>query len=84
MSSNRRALTLLLSLWAVAAGCAKEREPRSFVQPNALRKADLQGTSARDFGVTPLQGSFNHVILTSPADLAVWIPVTEAVLDSIG
>src|SRR4051794_5502324 len=42
--SNRRAVTLLFSLWAVALGCTAEREPRSFVQPNALKKSDLQGT----------------------------------------
>jgi hypothetical protein len=36
-------LVALLSLIAFGA-CTEEREPRSFVQPNAIRKADLEGT----------------------------------------
>ncbi len=33
-----------LALVALVSGCAEERPPRSFVQPNALKKADLEGT----------------------------------------
>jgi hypothetical protein len=34
--------------------------------------ADLQGTSARDFGATPLSGSFQSVLLTGASDLAAF------------
>jgi hypothetical protein len=37
-------LRRLLALAVLLAACTQERAPRSFVQPNALRKADLQGT----------------------------------------
>jgi hypothetical protein len=40
--TSRPAAWALLALVAVA--CASEAPPRSFVQPNALRKADLDGT----------------------------------------
>ncbi len=34
----------IVSLVALLATCAKEREPRSFVQPNAIKRSDLEGT----------------------------------------
>src|SRR2546423_713950 len=40
---RRLAPSTLLAVAALA-GCTAERAPRSFVQPNALKKADLQGT----------------------------------------
>lgn len=33
-----------LAVLMLAAGCAEERAPRSFVQPNVIKKADLAGT----------------------------------------
>jgi hypothetical protein len=42
MSKSMR-LGFLLAMGVVLAGCAQERAPRSYVQPNIFRKADLQG-----------------------------------------
>jgi len=36
-------LGLIAAVCAGLAGCAEERDPRSYVQPNIFRKADLQG-----------------------------------------
>jgi hypothetical protein len=42
---SRLALRLAAAALALAlAGCAEERAPRSFVQPNAIKKAELEGT----------------------------------------
>src|SRR5947209_2198343 len=37
------ALSMMLVGAALATGCTKAQPPRSFVQPNALRKADFSG-----------------------------------------
>ena len=44
MSRMRLFALLFLSTSMAAAGCTKERAPRSYVQPNALKKSDLAGT----------------------------------------
>lgn len=44
MSRNHTLLFTTLSLLLVDLACTDERAPRSFVQPNALKKADLQGS----------------------------------------
>src|SRR5262245_27356283 len=33
-----------LAIGLIASGCAEERAPRSFVQPNVIKKSDLAGT----------------------------------------
>jgi hypothetical protein len=43
MSGKMKVVLAALAAVAVASGCAKEREPRSYVQPNILAKRDLTG-----------------------------------------
>ena len=43
MSGKYKAFLATFVALAVASGCAKEREPRSYVQPNIIAKRDLKG-----------------------------------------